>query len=265
MNVKKEKKRKPEEEPENHERWLISYADFLTLLFAFFVAMYSVSQVDQKKLGKFSQSIRTAFNVFPLSVPGQVTAIFGETKPILIPPINPLQLSQSTLRKLEKEKFKKMQSDLTKGFNNKEKGVTVSVGSKGLEIRLGESLLFNSGEATIQAHAYPVLDALARSLVGLENNIRVEGHTDNVPISTSQFPSNWELSAARASSVVKYFISHHNVSPLRFSASGYGEHRPLASNDTAEGRAANRRVEIVAPYTELPQQEIPDLSSSTTQ
>lgn len=263
MQFRKEKKRKKEEEPENHERWMISYADFLTLLFAFFVAMYSVSQVDQKKLGKFSEAIRIAFNIFPLTVPGQLQALFGTTKPVVVPPFTFLSTPQKTLREEEYKKFEKIQDNINKTVNNKEKGVTVSIGSKGLEVRLGESLLFNSGEAVLRPQAFTVLDAMAHSLRDMPNNVRVEGHTDNIPINTSQFPSNWELSAARASSVIKYFINIHNISPARFSIAGYGEQRPLSSNDTSEGRSLNRRVEIIVLYTELPQEETAEGTAST--
>jgi chemotaxis protein MotB len=253
------KRKKKAEEEENLERWLVSYADFVTLLFAFFVAMYGISQVDVKKLGKFSESMHMAFNIPVITSTDYYRGSGEKIKPT---PIKPIMLAKFSLppklNQAEKERMEGLERVLKKiaqEIKGLGKDTHIVLGARGLEVHLGEKILFPSGRATIRPEAFPLLDKLAQTLLLVPNLIRVEGHTDNVPINTPQFPSNWELSTARAASIVRYFIDHHNFSPTRLSAAGYGEYRPIASNDTPEGRALNRRVDIIILYSSMGEKE----------
>lgn len=258
------RKRKQEEE-ENLERWLVSYADFVTLLFAFFVSMYAISQVDVKKLGRYSESLQSAFNLFTTHSPSPTVARINDTKPTVINSIEPVKPPKaSSVDEAEMERMKNLRHTVkeiarqTKGLG---KNFHIVLGSRGLEIHLGNKILFPSGQATIRPEAFPLLDKLAQTLLFIPNLIRVEGHTDNIPIDTFQFPSNWELSTARAASIIRYFIDHHNFSPMRLSAAGYGEYRPIASNDSPEGKSYNRRVNIVILYSNVGDSEPSQASS----
>ncbi|HTZ17893.1 MAG TPA: OmpA family protein [Dissulfurispiraceae bacterium] len=207
------KGRKIEEEKDQLDRWLISYADFLTLMFTFFAALYALSTVDKEKIGQFSVSLRQAFNVIERPIPG-----LGEN-------IRPLMM------------------EVNKSVANVE-GINVKSDPRGVVITLSNDTAFKSGSADITGKMASALDSLSEVLKKHPGRIIIEGHTDNVPVSGGQFKSNWELSAARASSVLHLFMQQ-GVDPNRFIIAGYGEYRPLTSNNTAEGRAENRRVEIV--------------------
>lgn len=251
------RRRKQHIEPENHERWLVSYADLITLLFAFFVVMYAISSVNEGKYRVLSESITAAFRQpnrsmepdqqgaiarsphpvkgdyqqqpgalypFPeggknwsteaLSDPtGQVSSIAAEARSILD------NLIDSNLVSLEEHPF-------------------------WLEIEISSSVLYPSASSQLSDSAKPVLQELGEMMSHFPNRIQVEGFTDNVPIKTFAFPSNWELSAARAATVVRLF-AEAGVAPQRMAAIGYGEHRPLVSNDRESGRAANRRVVVI--------------------
>jgi chemotaxis protein MotB len=264
--------RKPKhEEHENHERWLVSYADFITLLFAFFVVMYSISSVNEGKYRVLSDSIVAAFRAPPKSVlPIQV----GEPhkapmspnmplqqpsfmnlmqKPIIIDQAERLrqwrqQSEDAELKTLEqvKSEIKEISETIEKAMQpliDKEM-VTVRRNALWLEVEINNSLLFESGSASPGAEAVPVIEELAVILREFPYRIHVEGFTDNVPISTLAYPSNWELSSARAASVV-HLLMKSGIDPTRMAAIGYGEYRPIADNDTAEGRNRNRRVVLV--------------------
>ncbi|MFL9812359.1 flagellar motor protein MotD [Stutzerimonas sp. VN223-3] len=236
-------RRRSHEEPENHERWLVSYADFITLLFAFFVVMYSISSLNEGKYKILSDSLVGVFNqpdraVKPIPI--------GEERPHTTQPDvsqidEPLQSSQNSVDPLESimQSMREAFADLIDSNQ-----LTVRGNELWVEIELNSSLLFPSGDALPNDRAFDLLEKVARILAPFGNPIHVEGFTDNLPISTDKFPTNWELSAARAGSVVR-MLAAGGVDPSRLAAVGYGEFQPIADNSTAEGRARNRRVILV--------------------
>jgi chemotaxis protein MotB len=237
------KKKHPEHA--NHERWLVSYADFITLLFAFFVVMYAMSQVDLKKLGKLTKSMQSAFDTRVFDSGSQKLSLSegiseGVAQQKIMEPMAPLVTpGNATFDKIQKKVEEKL---IDEKFQDK---VHFKTDKRGLVISLVEAGFFNSGEAEMKGSSLKILDAIAQSVMPLPNQIRIEGHTDNTPIHTDRYPSNWELSTARATYVIAYLTSHYEFVPHRLSAAGYGEFRPVSSNSTFEGRAANRRVDIV--------------------
>ena len=255
-------RKKIHEEHENHERWLVSYADFITLLFAFFVVMYALSSVNEGKYRVLSDSLESAFQTTPKSAdPIQVGENPKEEKQIQL---NILEKSpKSKNSKLEKQEvdidnvkisnterdsrnLSKIQRQLERSFGNMMESDQVSLKrtGRGIEVEISSSILFDSGSALIQPQAVPVLTDVAATIKNFPNAVRVEGFTDDVPIETDAFPSNWELSAGRAASVV-HILSDEGVDPFRLAAIGYGEYRPIAANTTVEGRLRNRRVLLV--------------------
>jgi chemotaxis protein MotB len=232
--------KKKHEEHENHERWLVSYADFITLLFAFFVVMYSVSSVNEGKYRTVSDSIKAALNPITSTASTRMPFSIGNTKPRLINP-EMISANEPVIRRI-RQIMKKLQADLKPELQDVS---IMETGNGTIVINLPESVLFNSGEARVKSEALPFLQSLAEILVEMDRHIRVLGHTDNVPIRTAQFPSNWELSAARAVMVVRILSELNNVPPRHLSATGFADSRPLVPNDTPEGRSKNRRVEIV--------------------
>ncbi len=255
------RKKKPEEH-ENHERWLVSYADFITLLFAFFVVMYSLSSVNEGKYRVLSDSLVSAFEDAPKSLrPVQIgdpikelPSIFPDSRPQLktVPEVEPEAAQEKRLQQegqagqRDRQNLNKLQKQLENSLGPMIERDLISVKrtGKGLEVEINSSILFDSGKALIQAKAVSVLTGIAASIKSFPNAVQVEGYTDNIPIETFAYPSNWELSAGRASSVVHLF-SDEGVDPFRMSAIGYGEFRPVALNTTVEGRERNRRVVVV--------------------
>lgn len=249
------RKKKHEEEHENLERWLVSYADFITLLFAFFVTMYAISRVDEQKLGSAVESLQRALgSLIPIQITQRDAGAFTPTSaPIGKGFINDLDLrladkERKAFEKLVTEIQREIEENLT-GIEQRKRPpfnqIKYILERRGLVIRVPDSLFFNSGEASIRPEFIPVLNALGKSLERIPNLIRIEGHTDSVPIQTAKFPSNWELSTARATSVVRYFLANFNFHPKKLSATGFAEFRPIAPNSTPEGRALNRRVDVV--------------------
>ncbi|HMK55378.1 MAG TPA: OmpA family protein [Dissulfurispiraceae bacterium] len=211
--------RRLEDDHDHMDRWLISYSDFLTLMFTFFAALYALSTVDKEKVGQFSTSLRQAFNVIEKPVAG----IEEGKKPIL--------------------------EEMRKSFGNVE-GISVKSDPRGLVVTLSNDTAFASGSADITEKTAAALSSLAGILKKNPGRIVVEGHTDEMPTSGPRYKSNWELSTARAASVLSALIGQ-GLDPNRFIVAGYGEYRPLASNATEEGRARNRRVEIVVAPSSL--------------
>jgi chemotaxis protein MotB len=239
-------------EPSNHDRWLVSYADFITLLFAFFTTLYAISNVDAQKLGRMVMAMKAAFDqelpgrgdkgAVPASVGGNAISPAGSIRPALVPEVKNGPVPEKKLLPMPevKRQIEKVieEEDLAKK-------VKLSLDRRGMIIRMGELNFFDSGSSNLKPEAKTILDKIAAVLLPNDYSIRVEGHTDNVPISTSKYPSNWELSTARATSMVLYLITTHGFDPQKLSASGYGEFRPIAPNDTPENRAQNRRVDLV--------------------
>lgn len=242
----------------NHERWLVSYADFITLLFAFFVVMFAASNSDQKKAGQVAQAVQVAFKELAVFTPtGKVVPLYDDgglpvdTKNIIgndAASFESTQLVASgkagvAARPGMSEVRAQLETVLKQELTNH--NVRLTEDSRGLTVSLAEAGFFDPGSAVMHPKATAVIDRIAQTLRPQSYGIRVEGHTDNAPIHTAQFPSNWELSTARAISTLQYMISQGSIPPPRLSAVGYGEYRPVASNDTPEGRAANRRVDLV--------------------
>ncbi len=226
------------EEHENHERWLVSYADFITLLFAFFVVMYSISSVNVGKYRTVSESIKAALN------------------PIVSPPSSPMPISLSTSKAAltapdapgSKEVVVRKLRNLVKSIKAVPQMSIVRITEKvngDIVITIPDQLLFNSGEAAVRSEALPFLQGLSGALVELNRHTKVEGHTDNVPIRTAHFPSNWELSAARAVMVVRVLSELYGVPSDHLAAVGHADTRPVTENLDPEQRAKNRRVEVV--------------------
>jgi chemotaxis protein MotB len=246
--VSRRRKRRGHGEHVSHERWLVSYADFITLLFAFFTTMYAISTVDQKKAGRLMYSMRSAFNLDLLSgilappapqrsvVPAVVPS--PESPPSPPMPVTPSPRAQ-VLGRLE-------QRLLALGGDPRLSGkMQVRQEKRGLVVSLAEAGFFDSGSAAVRADAVAALARVAEEFVAEPVKISVEGHSDNLPVRGGRYASNWELSTARATAVIEFLILSAHIPADRLSAAGYGEHKPIASNDTVEGRARNRRVDIV--------------------
>jgi chemotaxis protein MotB len=226
------------EEHENHERWLVSYADFITLLFAFFVVMYSVSSVNVGKYRTVSESIKAALNPV-VSPPSSPTAFsLNANKPALTAPNAPGS-REVVIRRLR---------NLAQVINRSPQMSRVKIVEKvngDIVITIPDQVLFNSGEAAVRPEALRFLEGLGTAILELNRHTRVEGHTDNVPIRTAQFPSNWELSAARSVMVVRVLSELYGVPADHLAAVGLADTRPVTANSDAEQRAKNRRVEVV--------------------
>ncbi len=250
------RKKKREEEHENNERWLVSYADFITLLFAFFVTMYSVSRVDGKKMGSAVESLQRALgSVIAVQTTQQEPGVFHVNRTPSMVNITPIQGAKGRVYG-EKENFEKLAKEIKKEVDALPRAkaentapnpnqITFLLEKRGMVIRVSEHLFFKSGDASILPEFSPILDILGRTLEQVPNHIRIEGHTDSIPINTPRFPSNWELSTARATNVLRYLLTHFHFSPENLSATGYAEFHPVDSNDTSEGRFQNRRVDLV--------------------
>jgi chemotaxis protein MotB len=245
-HYRRRRRRRSSDEIENHERWLVSYADFITLLFAFFVVMYAISSVNEGKYRVMSESIVSAFRNEPSTASGAMVMINpNNPAPVTIPTQrHPAKLNDPA-RLVKKERLRNLAKELNQALAPlmAEGKVRMAEGALGLTIDISASALFSPGEARLSPEAVRALSAVGRVLASADFPVRVEGHTDNVPITNPQFPSNWELSAARAASVVRLFIDN-NVDPRRLTATGYADQRPLADNATPEGRQKNRRVAI---------------------
>ncbi|MGH9723140.1 MAG: flagellar motor protein MotB [Bryobacteraceae bacterium] len=248
-------RRKKHAQHENHERWLVSYADFITLLFAFFVVMFATSQTDKGKAQRVSDSIKRALeeDQFAAAVAGilggtvgkkdkgnsQMKGPGGADKMSVSPgPAEndggpaPLAQSLELLRAQLKE-------EIANGM------LQVKMEARGLVVSLQQAAFFPSGQDTVDPGTFHTLEKLAATLAKLPNKIRLEGHTDSVPIRTSKFRSNWDLSSARGVVVLELLQTRYEIPAARLSVGGYGETIPVDTNDTVEGRAHNRRVDIV--------------------
>ncbi len=247
-------RRRKAPEPENHERWLVSYADFITLLFAFFVVMFASSQTDKVRAARVSESVVEALEGMGASgVAAKVASVLGGTVGDTgrgnammkgpggaqraaenAPPEEVVELIPS-LNMLSAE----LQNEIAEGK------LEVSLEPKGLVVSLRQAAFFPSGEDIIADDADPVIAKVAKALKTTANPIRLEGHTDARPIHTARFPSNWELSTARSIAMMHALTDQFGVAPHRISVAGFADTVPTDTNDTEEGRARNRRVDIV--------------------
>ena len=243
------KKRQVHEEHENHERWLVSYADFMTLLFAFFVVMYAISSVDQKRAKVVEESVRWALNVAGKGGGGDL-AVFPETPEPGSPEI---RLMPSRSPNAGANQIERMRATLERniGRGAARPGaplpVLVQIDGRRVVVRVSALSLFDPGGIVLRPSALPTLDALLETLGPMNMPLRVEGHTDDRP-PTGRVESNWALSAARAAAVVEYAIATTRIPPARFSLSSFGSTRPIADNATPEGRERNRRIDLVVDF-----------------
>ena len=245
----------------SHDRWLVSYADFITLLFAFFVVLFSSSQVDKRKVGKVSMAMQEAFQQMGIFQTANSRTPMVTADPL---PAENIQLIEDGKGMSGRGKmaspFEKMmgyppppkgmrvlQKQLTSALSPElqRREVVLKANREGLVISLREIGFFDSGSAELRPASAAAVERIVGVLSAQPNNIRIEGHTDIVPIHNARFASNWELSTARATEMIRLFITQYNLPAARLSAAGYAEYHPVASNQTVEGRAQNRRVDIV--------------------
>ena len=236
------------EQNDNPDRWLVSYADFITLLFAFFVVMYAISSINEGKYRVLSDTLVAAFKTPPKSPepiqigkpvdePVAVPQTQGIPKPIKVEPPR-VDKQERIMANIAQQVRQNLKPLIDKDF------IKVTHNKLWVEVEINTSILFSSASAELEVEAYEPLKKLASVLKLLPNHIDVEGHTDNLPISNRIYPSNWELSAARAASVVHLF-TQQGVEANRLAAIGFGEFQPIADNETVEGRRSNRRVKVV--------------------
>lgn len=238
----------PDEQDAN-DRWLISYSDFITLMFAFFVVMYALSMENEGKYKLLTESLVKIFNNKEVS--GKPIQVGKEPRTIKAEPSLKLdpekkQTKPRAENEANKKKMARIAGQLIKDLKPlvDKQLIKIKHNEFWVQVQINTSILFDTGSSVLENDAFEPLNALAKVLRPLPNIIHVEGHTDNLPITTRRFPSNWELSAHRAASVVHLF-TRNGIKPTRLSAIGYGEHRPVSSNQTNKGRRENRRVVVV--------------------
>jgi chemotaxis protein MotB len=261
----------------NHERWLVSYADFITLLFAFFVVMYSISQVNESKYRVLSS---TFANVFQQPSDNQIPSDANAPPPTSSELITPIDLGSTTINasgtaevspivtnqaassvavveeNKELDEFTHINNEMTEKFSDLINGqaIKISGNEHWLKIEFSDEIVFSLGGVDLNPQAKIIFKDVAAILKKSANPIQVEGYTDNVPVRSTQYPSNWELSAARASSIVRYLMDN-GVAPDRLAAVGYSQYQPLVSNQTEIGRLKNRRVTIMVAKHKLQRPE----------
>ena len=227
------RKRKKAEHHVNHERWMVSYADFVTLLFAVFVVLFASAQSNKNAPQQIAEAVTHALKNGSISEALRVLRSESQPDATKVSPNQPgLQSSLETLNQ-------KLAEEIATGK------VDVRLDARGLVISLRQAAFFPSGQANIEPNTYPIIDKLAGVLTGLPNAVRLEGHTDPVPIKNSRFSSNWELSAARSIAMLELLATRNHINRERLSIAGFADTAPLSSNDDEEGRAKNRRVDVV--------------------
>jgi len=226
------------DEHENLERWLLTYADLITLLLAFFIMMYTFSKQDAQKYNEVTAHLKSIFSG------GSGIAKKGNLEGKL--PVD-LQMqigSNAMIEERIKQEFREIADE-----NGLKNNITVFTDARGVVVRIMDKAFYDEGKADLKQGAKNALDKIIPIMKDIKNHIRIEGHTDNTPISKGEFKSNWELSVRRATEVVRYIVEKGPIAPDRISATGYAEYRPIVSNDTAENKALNRRVEIIIENT----------------
>src|SRR5581483_877153 len=242
------RRRRPfvEDEHEKHDRWLVSYSDFITLLFAFFVVMYAISTLNEGKYRVLSDALGQAFRRDPV-VSAQTMGMSPINRTTAgPPPVRPILRAPDPLRKAQEQKLLKLADNISEALKPLVQAGQVRLTRlpRGLAVEINASVLFAPGQAMLQPGSIAGLTAVAQVMANADNAVQIEGHTDNVPMGSVHYPSNWELSAARASSVVRLFEAN-GVAAHRLTAIGYADNRPVEQNDTPEHRARNRRVTLL--------------------
>jgi chemotaxis protein MotB len=237
-------KRRAEEaaKPENHERWIVSYADMVTLLFALFVVLFATSDANPQKLQAVHHSIDQAFSIGVLQGSNGSSPVFNSGGGIT-PSISEIKSNDFTALSETLGSFAKA--------NNIEGKIQIRKDANSVTISLADNLLFDSGSADLRPGSQDVLHVVAEALSGLPNQMRIEGHTDNIPVNSPDFATNWELSAARASRVLRFMREQGGLTANELFLAGYADTKPIADNATPEGRALNRRADIVILYPTL--------------
>lgn len=232
----------PEVEKENHDRWVISYADLVTLLFGFFIILYATAEVDIVKFNKLSEGIAKAFNVEVKSGSGGSSAVLDGSSGIIPTPEGAalIDLNLDFVERSIRERAAERGIDASR--------VLITRHDQQIIVRFAGNLVFPSASAALREDARPLLLVVGSVVAELPNEIRIEGHTDNIPVGTELYPTNWELSSARATAVLRFLVEEAGLPAERAFAAGYGEFRPEATNATPEGRALNRRADIVILY-----------------
>ncbi|KTT49772.1 flagellar motor protein MotD [Pseudomonas oryzihabitans] len=236
------RRRRPEEH-ENHERWLVSYADFITLLFAFFVVMYSISSLNESKYKVLSDSLSGIFSqpersLRPIPV--------GDQHPVGAAPPVVESNNQGASSQTAADPLQQIAASVRSSFGDliADGQLNLHASESWLEIELNSNLLFSSGDALPSNPAFGLLEKVAKILAPYKNPIQVQGYTDDRPISTALYPTNWELSAARAASIVRLLVGD-GIAPQRLAVVGYGAYQPVTDNTTEANRARNRRVVLL--------------------
>jgi chemotaxis protein MotB len=254
------RRQKRHEEHVSHDRWLISYADFITLLFAFFVVLYASSQMDKRKMGNLANSIQTAFQELGVFDASSSRVAKGDSRPASVADVNAIKdmLNPNPFSK----QMKALQSELEAALAPEidKHTVAVETSREGIVVSLREIGFYESGSANLRPSSKESIDRLAAVLHTHAEALRIEGHSDNQPIHNARFDSNWELSTARAADLVKLLVTRYNFDPTRMAASGYAEFHPVSPNDTPEGRARNRRVDVVILNPQQPERQRPEVS-----
>jgi chemotaxis protein MotB len=232
-------RKKHEEEHENSERWLVTYADLITLLLAFFIMMYSMSKVDMKKFGAMTAAMNAIFEGGGMQSQGDSGVSLGVEATAIPTESESIAIMREALDGL---KHKVLDALAAKEL---EDIARVGLDPRGVVLTIDNGYLFAPGDAHLRGESRWLLSKIAGVLAAMPVEIRIEGHTDNVPMAGGPYADNWDLSTARATTVLRSFVRDSHVEPARLSASGYGEFRPVATNETAAGRARNRRVELV--------------------
>jgi chemotaxis protein MotB len=233
----------------SHERWLLTYADMITLLLALFIVMFAMSSLDVKKYNTLAKVLASAFSPVQNGSQGLLSNSQDPLDHIGSQPI--MDGGNPEVQQLLKDMAEIRKRITEENGVEASKGVSMNITERGLVVSLANSAFFELGDSTLRQEAYKVLRTIAGTLSFEKRAIMVEGHTDNTPITTARYPSNWELSTSRATTVVRTLITDFHLSPKRLSAAGYGEYYPVASNATPEGRAKNRRVDIVILRSDL--------------
>ncbi|MEJ2101339.1 MAG: flagellar motor protein MotB [Desulfobacterales bacterium] len=221
--------------------WLTTFNDLVTLLMVFFVLMFTMSTIDTKKMGSFQYALQSGLGILKL----------GNKSPVSVKKSQPIDDMSHVMTQAEGERIMekgiadRKLAKAVRTLSEDEFGIQVIHSDDETRLVFEDQILFDFGKDAINPEGFPLLNKIAQALIDVPYRLRVEGHTDNVPIRTKRFPSNWELSAARAVNVVKYFIRVSKLDPQRLSAVGYGDSRPVVPNDTPFNRAKNRRVEIL--------------------
>ena len=233
------RRKKGKGEKESGERWLITYADLITLLMIFFIIMFAMSEISAQKFSAMASSLSISLGGSEHILPG------AGPSPVASMPAPPSEAEMQA--KKEEEQLKELKKQLKEFIdaNNLAGQISVSVEERGLVVSFLDPVLFPLGSAQLTPNAKDIIQKVGKILLQSDNYVRIEGHTDDIPINTVMYPSNWELSAARATSVVQELIKNMQFPPVRLAATGYGQYRPRVPNDTMEHKQLNRRVDIV--------------------